>query len=65
MAAAAHDLGLQYLGLGDHSKSSFQANGQDETRLAAQGEAIRRLNAQYARRTRWISACSRAWSATS
>ena len=47
MAAAAHDLGLQYLGLGDHSKSSFQANGQDETRLAAQGEAIRRLNAQY------------------
>ena len=49
MAAAAHDLGLQYLGLGDHSKSSFQANGQDETRLAAQGEAIRRLNAQYKR----------------
>ncbi len=49
MASAAHDLGLQYLGLGDHSKSSFQANGQDETRLAAQGEAIRRLNAQYKR----------------
>ncbi len=47
MAAAAHDLGLQYLGLGDHSKSSFQANGQDETRLAAQGEAIRKLNAQF------------------
>ncbi len=49
MAAAAQELGLQYLGLGDHSKSSFQANGQDETRLAAQGEAIRALNAQYAR----------------
>ena len=47
MADAARELGLQYLGLGDHSKSSFQANGQDETRLAAQGEAIRRLNAGY------------------
>ena len=49
MAAAAQDLGLQYLGIGDHSKSSFQANGQDERRLAEQGEAIRRLNAGYER----------------
>ena len=49
MAAAAQALGLQYLGVADHSKSSIQANGQDEARLAAQGEAIRRLNAQYAR----------------
>ena len=48
MAAAARDLGLQYLGIGDHSKSSFQANGQDEGRLRAQGEEIRRLNAGYA-----------------
>ena len=47
MAAAAHDLGLQYLGIADHSRSSFQANGQDERRLAQQGEAIRRLNAKY------------------
>ena len=29
MAAAAHDLGLQYLGIADHSRSSFQANGLD------------------------------------
>ena len=49
MADAAHDLGLQYLGIGDHSKSSFQANGQDERRLVEQGEAIRRLNEGYAR----------------
>ncbi len=47
MAHAAQDLGLQYLGIGDHSKSSFQANGQDERRLAEQGEAIRRLNDGY------------------
>ena len=49
MADAAQELGLQYLGIGDHSKSSFQANGQDERRLAEQGEAIRRLNAGYER----------------
>jgi len=44
MAEAARDLGLQYLGIADHSKSSFQARGLDETRLRAQIEAIRRLN---------------------
>ena len=49
MANAARDLGLQYLGIGDHSKSSFQANGQDAHRLAAQREAIAALNAAYAR----------------
>ena len=27
MAAAAQDLGLEYLGIADHSKSSFQAHG--------------------------------------
>ncbi len=47
MARAAQDLGLQYLGIGDHSKSSFQANGQDARRLAAQGDEIARLNARY------------------
>ncbi len=49
MADAAQELGLQYLGIGDHSKSSFQANGQDERRLAEQGEVIRRLNEGYRR----------------
>ncbi|MCB1231089.1 MAG: DNA polymerase/3'-5' exonuclease PolX [Verrucomicrobiae bacterium] len=47
MADAARDLGLQYLGIADHSKSSFQANGLDEERLRSQIEAIRKLNAGY------------------
>jgi DNA polymerase (family 10) len=41
-------VGWQYLGIADHSKSSFQANGLNETRLAAQLEEIRKLNAEYA-----------------
>jgi DNA polymerase (family X) len=47
MAAAARELGLEYLGIADHSKSSFQANGLDERRLLAQVEAIREFNRQY------------------
>ncbi|MBL9159218.1 MAG: DNA polymerase/3'-5' exonuclease PolX [Verrucomicrobiales bacterium] len=47
MAAAAIEHGLQYLGIADHSKSSFQANGLDETRLRAQIAEIRALNARY------------------
>lgn len=48
MAEAAHDLGLQYLGIADHSKSSFQANGLNETRLLAQIQEIKALNAEMA-----------------
>jgi DNA polymerase (family 10) len=44
MAAAADALGWDYLGIADHSKSSFQANGLDENRLLAQVEKIRELN---------------------
>ena len=47
MAAAARELGLDYLGIADHSKSSFQAHGLDVARLLAQREAIRRLNATF------------------
>jgi DNA polymerase (family 10) len=47
MAAAARDLGLEYLGIADHSKSSFQAHGLDAARLLAQREEIRRLNATF------------------
>jgi len=47
MAEAAQELGLQYLGIADHSKSSFQAHGLDETRLLAQLDEIARLNATY------------------
>jgi DNA polymerase (family X) len=44
MADAAQELGLQYLGISDHSKSSFQAHGLDEKRLLDQVERIRELN---------------------
>ena len=47
MAEAARDLGLQYLGIADHSKSSFQANGLDEGRLRTQLAEIRDLNDGY------------------
>ena len=45
MTAAAEALGWDYLGIADHSKSSFQAKGLDEARLAAQVKEIRALNA--------------------
>jgi len=44
MVAAAEALGFDYLGIADHSKSSFQARGLDEARLADQIAAIKRLN---------------------
>jgi DNA polymerase (family X) len=47
MAAAADALGWEYLGIADHSKSSFQANGLDEARLLKQVEEIRALNASH------------------
>jgi DNA polymerase (family 10) len=45
MTAAAEALGFEYLGIADHSKSSFQARGLDEARLQEQIAAIGRLNA--------------------
>lgn len=48
MALAAAKLGWDYLGLADHSKASFQANGLDEERVVAQIEAIREFNASGA-----------------
>lgn len=47
MAEAAQELGLQYLGIADHSKSSFQANGLHADRLLKQVAAIRRLNETF------------------
>jgi DNA polymerase (family X) len=44
MAAAAHELGLEYLGIAEHSKSSIQAHGIDEAKLKAQISVIRKLN---------------------
>ena len=47
MAQAAQDLGLQYLGIADHSKSSFIASGLDEARLRKQIAEIRAMNADF------------------
>lgn len=44
MAAAAEEMGLEYLGIADHSKSSYQANGLSEERLLKQIEEIRAYN---------------------
>jgi DNA polymerase (family 10) len=46
MAGEAHELGLDYLGIADHSKSSFQANGLNEERLAEQIKLIADYNAK-------------------
>ncbi len=51
MVAEAEALGWEYLGIADHSKSSFQANGLTEERLLAQLEMIRALNASGRFRT--------------
>lgn len=45
MVAEAQKLGWDYIGIADHSKSSFQANGQSEQQLLEQIEEIRKLNA--------------------
>jgi len=45
MAGEARELGLDYLGIADHSKASFQANGLNEHRLMEQIKAIRDYNA--------------------
>ncbi|MDE1169664.1 MAG: DNA polymerase/3'-5' exonuclease PolX [Verrucomicrobium sp.] len=44
MVAEAAELGLGYLGIADHSKSSFQANGLSVERVLAQREEIAALN---------------------
>ncbi len=47
MAEAAQELGLQYLGIADHSKSSMQAHGLEADRLLAQVAEIREMNKQW------------------
>lgn len=55
MANAAAALGWQYLGIADHSKSSFQAHGLSEQRLLEQVAEIRRINEQ-AESAAWLFA---------
>src|SRR5438105_7036136 len=47
MAEAAQALGLEYLGIADHSRSQIQAHGLDEKKLLAQVPAIRKLNEKF------------------
>ena len=49
MANAALDLGLEYIGIADHSKGQHQANGLDETRLRQQAAEVKTLNAKFAK----------------
>jgi DNA polymerase (family X) len=42
------ELNLEYLGICDHSKSAFYANGLSEERVLAQHEEIAQLNKKYA-----------------
>lgn len=51
MTAAAEALGWEYLGIADHSKASFQANGLSEERLERQVAEIKALNASGRYRT--------------
>jgi DNA polymerase (family X) len=47
MAGAAQALGLEYLGIADHSRSSIQAHGIDEAQLRTQVAAIAELNKKF------------------
>src|SRR5216117_2848880 len=44
MAQAAQALGLEYLGIAEHSRSSIQAHGIDEAKLSSQIAEIRKFN---------------------
>lgn len=48
IAAHAHELGLDYWAITDHSRASFQANGLDTRRLEEQLEAVATVNRSYA-----------------
>jgi DNA polymerase (family 10) len=47
MAEAAQELGLEYLGIADHSRSSVQGHGIDAEKLLEQVTAIRKLNKRF------------------
>ena len=47
MASAAQELGLEYLGIAEHSKSSIQAHGIDAAKLRSQIAAIRKMNRKF------------------
>src|ERR1041384_2430389 len=47
MAAAAQELGLEYLGIAEHSKSTVQGHGLTDAQLREQIAAIRKLNKKF------------------
>ncbi len=47
MAEKAQQLGYQYIGISDHSKAAFYANGLKEDRVLAQWQEIDQLNADF------------------
>ena len=47
MAAAAQELGLEYLGIAEHSKSTVQGHGLNEAQLREQVATIRKLNKSF------------------
>src|SRR5438552_294130 len=47
MAEAAHKLGLEYLGIADHSRSSVQGHGMDAEKLLEQVTEIRKVNTTF------------------
>ncbi len=57
MADAAIELGLQYLGIADHSKSSPQAHGLDEKAVLAQVKEIHALNKELGPDFRLFAGC--------
>lgn len=57
MAVAAHQAGLDYIGIADHSKASFQANGIDADRLLAQVDEIRQINSQPGDKAHLFAGC--------
>ncbi|MGE9269777.1 MAG: DNA polymerase/3'-5' exonuclease PolX [Verrucomicrobiales bacterium] len=55
MAKAAIELGLDYLGISDHSKSSIQARGLNETRLIEQIDEVQSWNQHHGESLRIFS----------
>ncbi len=47
LVLACKEMGLEYLGITDHSKSAYYANGLSEERIKQQQEEIDRLNEKY------------------
>lgn len=47
IVSAVQSLGWEYIGISDHSKASYQANGMNEEKLFNQIEMIKKLNGLY------------------